>query len=233
METQHHVQDGSRVQVGMQKSRLLVQEPAIALGVRLRQARWLMVILLIGFMLWSGRGVAQAYQVYVPLIPGDKQGPGGTGDIVAPCSLNEQEAMLADLLVNHPDQKRINPVCDPILAQVARARAHDMAQRSYFAHVNPDGNGPNFLVNEAGFALPDWYPDDRDANNIESIAGGHPTSADAWAGWLKSDGHRPHLLGTHGFYAGQTAYGVGYFHDPNSHFKHYWVFLSAPIEETE
>ncbi len=199
----------------------------------LHQSRWLLGALFIGFMLWQGAGLAQAHEVYVPMIPTANAGPGGTGEVPTSCGLNEQETVISTLLVNHPDQKRIGPVCDPILAQVARARARDMAQRGYFAHVNPDGDGPNFLVSQAGYALPNWYPDDRDANNIESIAGGQATPDAAWGGWLQSDAHRMHVLGMHSFYAGQTAYGVGYFFDSNSRMKHYWVFLSAPIEEAE
>jgi hypothetical protein len=176
-------------------------------------------------------GHVLAYEIYVPMIPVARETPEGTGGTPVTCGLNEQEAIIAGLMVEHPDQKRVKPVCDPILAQVARARARDMAQRNYFDHINPDGNGPNYLVVNAGYALPRWYGNERDANNIESIAGGQTSAEAAWAAWIKSDGHRPHVLGLKDFYAGQTTYGIGYFYNPDARLKHYWVFLSAPPEE--
>ena len=46
-------------------------------------------------------------------------------------------------------------------------RALDMGTRRYFSHVNPDGYGPNYLVQQAGYALPSFYGQEPDANNIE------------------------------------------------------------------
>jgi uncharacterized protein YkwD len=176
------------------------------------------------------RPEAQSYQMFVPMVSTD--GPAGSGGRSVQCDLNEQEAVVADLMEDHPNQHRITPLCDPILAQVARARARDMALRSYFAHTNPDGDGPNLLVREAGYPLPDWYGDAQDANNIESIGAGQSTSASVWQAWTNSSGHSRHVLGTDSFYASQESYGVGYYYSPNSRFKHYWVFLSAPTVET-
>lgn len=175
---------------------------------------------------------AQTFQIFVPMVSTDGDGgPGGSGEEPTECGLNEQEAAVAELMENDAGQRRNNPVCDPILAQVARARARDMALRGYFSHTNPDGKGPNTLVREAGYPLPNWYSDTRNANNIESIGGGH-TSPDAiWTGWLDSQLHRTHVLGTASFYADQEAYGVGYYFNPDSPSKHYWVFLSAPVAE--
>lgn len=189
--------------------------------------------MLIGLWLWqSTQPVRAEERLYVPLIPAAHAEPIGSGNEPAPevCVLNAQETAIAAALMSHPDQKRDNPVCNPTLALVARARARDMAQRGYFNHVGPDGIGPNFLVRQAGYALPQWYSDARDANNVESIAGGQPTPEAAWAAWLKSDGHRMHVLGEQDFYAEQDAFGIGYFYDPNSRLKHYWVLLSAPVE---
>ena len=175
---------------------------------------------------------AQTFQIFVPMVSTDDDGgPGGSGEEPSPCALNEQEAAVAELMENDPGQRRNNPICDPILAQVARARARDMALRGYFSHTNPDGKGPNILVREAGYPLPDWYNDARNANNIESIGGGHTSPDAVWQGWLDSQLHRTHVLGTESFYADQEAYGVGYYFNPDSPSKHYWVFLSAPVAE--
>ena len=39
------------------------------------------------------------------------------------------------------------------LAKVAEAKALDMATRKYVAHVDPDGYGLNYKINEAGYKL--------------------------------------------------------------------------------
>lgn len=148
----------------------------------------------------------------------------------ASCSLNAQEQAVASLAINHPDQGRKTLDCHPILAQVARERALDMGERSYFSHTNPDGYGPNYLVRQAGYQLPSWWSSDPTANYIESIAGGYPTAETAWQAWLDSPGHRRHVLGENEFWAEQTNYGIGYAYVAGSPYRHYWVFITAPPE---
>lgn len=143
------------------------------------------------------------------------------------CALNAQEQEIADRMKNDPEQQRPALNCHPILHQVARERAEDMGIRAYFSHVNPDGYGPNYLVQQAGYLLPSWYNQAPDANNIESIAGGYPTAEAAWQAWMNSSGHRTHLLGLHSFWAEQTDYGIGYVYVPGSPYGHYWVVLTA------
>jgi uncharacterized protein YkwD len=180
-------------------------------------------------MLTTLPAAAQQRQLYVPMV-----GTGavaGTGEQPVQCGLNEQEQAIAQLMLSDPNQQRQNPVCDPILAQVARARARDMALRGYFGHTDPDGNGPNIHARNAGYPLPDWYGTAQDSNNIESIGGGYPGASDLWQGWLNSEAHRIHVLGTEAFYGEQRAYGIGYYYNEDSQLKHYWVFLSAPVAE--
>jgi uncharacterized protein YkwD len=198
-----------------------------------KTARW-SLWWIIGFtMIWSALlwttlpAAAQQFQLYVPAVSTDDVQGSGTEPVE--CGLSSEESAIEDRMVAESGQQRVSPVCDPILSQVARARARDMALRDYFSHTNPDGKGPNLLVREAGYALPDWYGDEQDANNIESISAGHPTADAAWQAWLNSSSHRIHVLGTEPFYAEQVAYGVGYYYNPNSTYHHYWVFLSAPL----
>jgi uncharacterized protein YkwD len=194
---------------------------------------WLIGLALIwsAFLLTTRPAAARTIQTFVPLVITDTTGPGGSGNKPAQCGLNEQEQAIADLMINDPGQQRKSPVCDATLAQVARARARDMALRGYFSHTNPDGDGPNLLVREAGYPLPDWYSSEQDANSIESIGGGYPTAAGAWQGWLKSPSHHAHVLGTEDFYAEQNAYGVGFYANPDSPYGYYWVFISAPAAD--
>ena len=145
-------------------------------------------------------------------------------------SPNTQEEAIASLMANDWRQKRETVIVDPILSEVARARARDMADRNYFSHVNPDGVGPNYLVERAGYDLPDWWGGSITANNIESIAAGYTTAQEVWNAWLGSPTHRTHLLGENAFYAEQTAAGFGYAYNANSYYKNYWVVLTAPPE---
>lgn len=195
-----------------------------------RVGRGAWVVLVVLALLWVGPAAqAQAQnRVYVPTLMAINAPVGGSGEEPQECMLNDQEKAVLASLALHPDQRRAKVECHPILAQVARERAKDMAERDYFGHVNPDGKGPNYLVRAAGYALPSWYPRADDANNIESIAAGYSTPADVWAGWMNSSGHRMHLLGQHSFYAAQTQVGIGYYYKAGSRYGHYWVVLSAP-----
>src|SRR5260221_5396200 len=142
--------------------------------------------------------------------------------------LNSQEQKIASLLTNAAGQQRPFVVVDPILSRVARARAIDMAKRHYFAHVNPDGHGPNYLVRQAGYPLPASYDQSPTGNNIESCSAGDPTPESAWSGWMGSAPHKTHLLALQSFYAEQTSLGVGYYFDASSDYQYYWVVITAP-----
>lgn len=147
------------------------------------------------------------------------------------CSMSSQEAELMSLIIGHSAQQRGTLSCHPLLHQVARERANDMAIRDYFGHVNPDGYGPNYLVHQAGFPLKSLYLSSNDANYIESIAGGSKTAQQTFELFLDSPSHREHLLGNHDFYRTQNYIGVGLVHDNDSTFRHYWVVLIAESAE--
>jgi uncharacterized protein YkwD len=201
-----------------------------------RMVSWLLIALsTIVVMQWATaeRALAQGFHIYVPMVATEGSGPGGSGSTPEECGLNSEEMAVAKMMEEDPGQRRSEPVCDPILAQVARGRARDMALRGYFSHTNPDGIGPNYLARQAGYPLPDWYSDNLNSNNIESIGGGYTSAGAVWQGWLDSSAHRTHVLGTQDFYAEQRAYGVGYYYNADAPLKHYWVFLSAPLPSGE
>ena len=87
---------------------------------------------------------------------------------VAEAQLNSQEQRIVALMQSTGGQQRAFLTVDPILSKVARAKAADMAKRRYFAHTNPDGKGPNYMVKQAGYSLPAGYDQSADGNNIES-----------------------------------------------------------------
>ena len=144
-------------------------------------------------------------------------------------TLTSQEQAIADKLKS---SARPFIVIDPILTSVARARAKDLAQRHYFDHVNPDGEGPNYLVQKAGYKLPEYWGTSKSANYIESIAAGQSTASATWSDWMGSAPHKKHLMAEDDFYAKETSVGVGYYADPNSDYVYYWVVLSAPPQPT-
>jgi uncharacterized protein YkwD len=146
---------------------------------------------------------------------------------IAACAPSSYEGQLATLMINDPDQQRASLRCDPILAQEARRKAKDMAERGYFNHVDPDGYGPNYYVVQAGYSLPDFYDQNNDANNIESIAAGFSTPSQAWFSLTNSPSHRPHVLGTDPFFRDQVDYGIGFYEKPGSRYQWYWVILTA------
>jgi List-Bact-rpt repeat protein/cysteine-rich secretory family protein len=151
-----------------------------------------------------------------------------TGERALAQALAPEEQAIASFMASDPSQHRPFLKLDPILEQVARARAKDMAVRNYVAHVNPDGFGPNYLVRQAGYQLPAWWGTSPTDNFIESISAGYTTASDAWQAWMGSTPHRTHLLALDPFYANQTSYGVGFYYDPSSTYQYYWVVITAP-----
>lgn len=143
------------------------------------------------------------------------------------CNNSAEEIAIADLLITDARQSRAVLTCNPLLVDVARQRAADMAQRDYFDHVNPDGAGPNSMVRSAGYRLPDYYDQSPPGNNVESIAAGFDTAEATWEGWVNSPHHRSHVLAEEPFFTEQSEYGIGYYYEPNSYYQHYWVLLTA------
>lgn len=171
----------------------------------------------------SKKGVNLKFFTYLPLAV-DPSKPVQTAN----CGTNTQERSLAALAKSHPSQERPAMNCHAILSQVAHERALDMGRNEYFSHINLDGYGPNYLVAQAGYNLPSWWPDSPTENYIESIAAGYTSAEEAWNAWLNSKNHRVHVLGENDFWAEQTNYGMGYAYVEGSPYGHYWVFISAP-----
>ena len=98
------------------------------------------------------------------------------------------------------------------LANVARAHSRDMAWRNYFAHVNPDGDGPFDRLAAAGITY-------RAAG--ENLAfNNHPNPARvAVNGWMNSPGHRENIL-----FEAFTHAGMGVAYDGNGGYYFTQVF---------
>lgn len=102
------------------------------------------------------------------------------------------------------------------LAAVAQKKAEDMYRRQYFSHVDPDGNGINILIHEAGYTLAEGLRKTRKMNTFESISAGHTDPAAIVRQLIIDEGvtppgHRHHLLGHEQFWGTCTDIGVGVF----------------------
>ena len=125
------------------------------------------------------------------------------------------------------------------LAQVAQAKAEDMARNNYFGHVDKKGYGMNYYINKAGYRLPDSWLKEKKNNFCESIAAGPDTPKDGIIqlindGGVKEHtkaGHRVDLLGIGDFYKDNVDIGIGWANSPNSTYKTYMVvIITHPAE---
>ncbi|PJN28059.1 sigma-70 family RNA polymerase sigma factor [Kitasatospora sp. CB02891] len=71
------------------------------------------------------------------------------------------------------------------LTAAAQEQSDDMAERAFFDHTNPDGEGPEERIDAAGYQWSGWG---------ENIARGQKDAAAVMAGWMNSPGHRANIL---------------------------------------
>jgi uncharacterized protein YkwD len=118
------------------------------------------------------------------------------------------------------------------LAKVAEAKALDMAKRNYFNHVNPDGYGINYFIQQSGYKLnADWLKDKKE-NFFESLASGHESGAEAVKSLIidagdATKGHRDHLLGIGDWDATLVDIGIGFVKNDGSQYPSYTVIIIA------
>ncbi len=151
-------------------------------------------------------------------------------NIYAPFIVNapDMARLLFDRLRTDGLQGRKQCIWNDKLAKAAQEHCEDEAKRGYFSHVTPEGIGPNRRIEAQGYHLPEWYGQERDANNCESIAGGYETVDKVWLAWMNSLSHRVHILGLSPFYAEQVQVGIGYCKVDSSTYVWYWAFESCP-----
>ncbi len=74
---------------------------------------------------------------------------------------------------------------NPVLVAAAQAKANDMAEKGYFAHISPDGVDPWHWFKEAGYKF---------AYAGENLAVDFSDSGDVNTAWMNSPTHRENLL---------------------------------------
>ena len=155
--------------------------------------------------------------------PTDADPPGRP--ILNGCGLDGHEAVISQLLKGS-SQKRTEISCSPLLQRYAEYRAEDMASRGYLSHTPPGRHGPNQMLREFGYPLPDQYLGGQ-SNGVESIAGGIESPQAVWQALLASPTHRPHLLGEGPGFAEQNEFGVAYRKNIRAPHVDYWVIVIA------
>jgi len=138
-------------------------------------------------------------------IPGteDDSGGGGKADGDAACAgLGARDAAWAELeadVLRLTNERRANgATCgtqafpsapalrrDARLTCAARLHSADMAARDYFAHVSPDGAGPETRIRRAGAAV---------YTLGENIAAGQMSADEVVEGWMASPGHCRNIM---------------------------------------
>lgn len=96
---------------------------------------------------------------------------------------------------------------DPNLQCAARVHSMDMAERDFFDHDNPDGDGPDDRMEAAGYEGRGWG---------ENIAAGNSTAEETMEQWMNSPGHCSNIMND-----GFTLIGVGYY--PGGEYDHLWT----------
>ncbi len=118
------------------------------------------------------------------------------------------------------------------LAKVAEAKALDMAKRNYFDHVNPEGQGINYLINQSGYTLnADWLKNKKE-NFFESIGSGHDSGVAAVKSLIIDEtdatkGHRDHLLGIGDWDSTLHDFGIGFVKCDGGKYQSYICIIIA------
>ncbi|MCO6456108.1 MAG: hypothetical protein J5I93_12480 [Pirellulaceae bacterium] len=122
------------------------------------------------------------------------------------------------------------------LSAASAAKAQELADYDYFGHRSQvTGVWPNQLLRDFGYPLPATlavgaltYSFPSQGNSVESLAAGYADAATAMdelivdAG-INPPGHRQHLLGLTTLHSAAREIGVGYAHDADSRYRHYWT----------
>jgi uncharacterized protein YkwD len=106
---------------------------------------------------------------------------------------------------------------EPRLHCAARRHSWDMGERNFYDHVNPEGEGPDARIMQAGYT--GW------ASVGENIAAGSPDPTEIFNGWMASDAHCANIMNLQ-----YKHFGIGFYEGPGD-FRYYWTqTFGAPFE---
>lgn len=192
----------------------------IAISASPRQSARLLLTLMVTCAPSGGSGLAMA------IVPEPGQAsPQRVANALSDCVFDNNELHIFHKLIDF-SHNRSDLECSPTLQAFAESRARDMATRGYLSHISPEHRGPNRMLREAGYPLPDIYRDGL-ANNVESIVGGIESPDAVWEALLASPAHRAHLLGEGAGFDEQNELGVAYARNIYAPHVDYWVIVIA------
>lgn len=127
-------------------------------------------------------------------------------------------AEVVNLVNKYRAEKGLAPLrADPYITTAAnnyaRLIATERANVMGLLHDGPDGSSPEQRLAASGYA---------GSFCGENLAAGQTNPQGALDVWKSSAGHNAILLASN-----PTDIGVGYFYNPNSVYKHYWVLMTA------
>lgn len=105
---------------------------------------------------------------------------------LAPDILAEQASALVQLTNRAREEQGLKTLSvSSLLVRSSGLRAHDMAEKSYFSHVSPDGHRLSYFLKAAGYAY-------HEAG--ENLAMGFSDAQSAMQGWMKSPTHYANVV---------------------------------------
>lgn len=148
------------------------------------------------------------------------------------CGMNQRSIAFVEAWLSLLGDRAKILHCDERLVQCAQDHASYLNSRteeeiaalagvSHAMHRSRDGRLSNRRVRDAGYHLPDYYPDDK--NSVESCARNDAVPDIAAKQLAEHTEHHDHLYGIGSFFSKQTVYGVGNAGDD-------WVILICPPE---
>ncbi|URM89473.1 CAP domain-containing protein [Streptomyces sp. MRC013] len=139
----------------------------------------------------TGTASPAPVRTWTPSVPSRTEVPAPDGSTTPPPSRTAtsravaMEAAVLDLV----NRERAAVGCSPVrasteLGDLARAFSQDMAERDFFSHTDPDGDGPWERAAQAGV----------EGLGGENIARGQADAQAVMDSWMNSDGHRANIL---------------------------------------
>jgi uncharacterized protein YkwD len=134
---------------------------------------------------------------------------------------NDFESRLLQLINERRRKRGLVPLeLHDDLMRASRYHAADMANENYHEHATYNRGKYGLQVGMSTFKRISKFYDGF--ANTENIAAGYGSPEHVLIGWMQSPGHRKNL-----FNKSATHMGVGYYHNTQSEYGHYWVFESA------
>ncbi len=140
----------------------------------------------------------------------------------AVCGNNQKAREMANLILEHNNQKRTQLHCNDKLNEIALIKANLLKSEKDISHT-VGHTFPNQLLRKHGYKLSKRYP--VLSNQVEAIAGGEPSTQVAFKDFLDSEAHRVLLMADHAYFWQQNEMGVAYVYDKNTPYEHYWVVI--------